>query len=211
MFQLLVHELDADFNSRSSRITSKSSFRSNVLSFSANSTRALWTLNIRAFSQKTKQGFYITWTISSDSNCSPVFFLRMLSRSLMVILPSTTGQTDLRKRKTRLISIVSKPIKLQLWLWLWLLCLKLTLILPCHCLSTLPWLCLYLAWTSPWPWPCLDLTLTLPRHCLDLSLTLPKPAWPCPNLAFTLPQACIDLASTLPWACLDLAFKVMSK
>ena len=73
--------------------------------------------------------------------------------------------------ETRLISIVSKPIKL--WLWLWLLCLNLTLILPCPCISTLPCLCLNLALTSPWPWSCLDLTLTLSWHCLDLALTLP--------------------------------------
>ena len=127
---------------------------------------------------------------------------------------------------TRLISIVSKPIKLLLKLRFYLHCLDLTL--------TLPWTLNYLTLALPWPcldplltlpWPCFDLTLIIISNCLnvsltllwpflDLSLTFPWPcsdlvltfSWPCLNLELTLPWSWLELALTLPWACLDLAF-----
>ena len=75
------------------------------------------------------------------------------------------------------------------------------MILPCPCLSTLPWLCFYLVSS-----PCLDLNFALRWHCLNLSLT-----FPCPNLAFILPLPCIDLTLTLPWACFGPALTLHLK
>ena len=99
--------------------------------------------------------------------------------------------------KTRLISIVSKSIKLLLRLRFCLHYLNLNLPLPWSLLDlafTLAWLCLYPPLTLCQP--CLDHTLTLPSPCLYHPLTFP---WPCFDLFLTLCWPCIDLAFTLAW------------